>query len=160
MIVHSSEIIFYPCLHTKHRMEGLLNSHSDFLSGSPFNGTFRIMTFPCRMLGRLFLLVGVIFAWGPSAYGKDCASCHASVDKLATSPTAHKPLQEGHCKWCHRNHGAANTLVLHAGGGRTLCEICHKQFRATANERPAHRFDDKKECITCHSPHDGGKSAS
>jgi predicted CXXCH cytochrome family protein len=110
-----------------------------------------------RVILLVFTLAGPQSAWGSENPKKTCAGCHAPVAKLATSPTAHKPLRDGHCKWCHQDHGGANTNILHASGGRDLCVICHKTHKADKEERPAHRFQSTRECLACHVAHDSGR---
>src|SRR5512140_3044481 len=111
------------------------------------------------MLLLAMFLGGAASASGQSGSRKSCVDCHAATAKLATSPTAHQPVREGRCQWCHKPHGGANVNILHANGGRNLCVICHKTLRATDGERQNHRFEGKGECIACHAPHDSGRKA-
>ena len=116
------------------------------------------MTFSFRSLA--FLLSALVFSavHGLAAGApKTCQECHPTVARQAFPATAHKPLLDGNCRWCHKSHGNANVNLLHEGGGRALCVICHKGFKKPADERPAHRFETKGECGACHGSHDTGQ---
>ena len=120
------------------------------------------MTSLLRVIARWGLLSSLVLltavpSWGSSDPKKACVQCHAASEKQIASPTAHKPLRDGRCKWCHKDHGGANTNILHASGGRALCVICHKQRQAQKDERPAHRFEGARECLACHVAHDSGQ---
>jgi len=59
----------------------------------------------------------------------DCLNCHTKEASLVSSRTAHKPIRDKKCMWCHKPHGNANINLLHEGGGRNLCVICIKISR-------------------------------
>ncbi|HEX9080754.1 MAG TPA: cytochrome c3 family protein, partial [Holophagaceae bacterium] len=109
------------------------------------------------LLGLGLVLAGASLFPGGAPAPQDCGACHAKVVALETSPTAHQPLRQGHCRWCHKPHGEANVNILHAGGGRDLCVICHKPMARAAGERPAHTFERSGECLACHEAHDSGR---
>jgi len=87
----------------------------------------------------------------------DCLNCHTKEASLVSSRTAHKPIRDKKCMWCHKPHGNANINLLHEGGGRNLCVICHQDFKKVEGEKESHLFSNSKECLSCHDPHDSGK---
>lgn len=108
------------------------------------------------------LLFAMVFAAGSPLFAADdskkaCIECHVAPAKLRESVTAHQPLRDGKCKWCHRPHGTANVAILHASGGRALCVICHKDLRPKDAEQNLHHFREEGECLPCHAPHDSGR---
>ncbi|MBL0311272.1 MAG: hypothetical protein IPP78_00890 [Holophagaceae bacterium] len=105
----------------------------------------------------VFCCAGVSNASVSGGPDKKCTACHATAAALQSSPTAHKPLREGRCQWCHKTHGSANANILHAGGGRDLCVICHKAQKPVEGEKENHGFSAKGECSVCHASHDSGR---
>src|SRR5512141_331178 len=88
------------------------------------------MILPRRTLAPFLFALMAGFATGRAAGApKTCQECHPKVSQAAAPATAHKPLLDGNCKWCHKPHGNANVNLLHEGGGRALCVLCHKGFK-------------------------------
>jgi predicted CXXCH cytochrome family protein len=89
-----------------------------------------------------------------------CAGCHAAV---TSGPEGrpwrfpHKPVAEGKCRVCHREHTSANPRLLKTPMPQP-CRPCHAAFFTaleTGRIRSLHPPVKEAKCDTCHRTHGG-----
>jgi predicted CXXCH cytochrome family protein len=87
-----------------------------------------------------------------------CPSCHAAVSLAPGGgpwPVEHKPVAQGKCRLCHRNHTSNNPRLLKSPSPQS-CRPCHGGFfKQSEGARTRHAPFRDGDCGACHTVHGG-----